>query len=78
MSNAKKKFRVFVSAAEPSGDVHCAGLITALQSSGRDIEFVGVGGPKMAEAGCALLENTVGKAAMLHKALGQVARFYKL
>jgi len=78
MPNAKNKFRVFVSAAEPSGDVHCAGLITALQDSGRDIEFVGVGGPKMADAGCELLENTVDKAAMIFKAFGQVARFYKL
>jgi len=78
MPKTKNKFRVFISAAEPSGDVHCAGLITALQDSGRDIEFVGVGGPKMADAGCELLENTVDKAAMIFKAFGQVARFYKL
>ena len=32
----------------------------------------------MAEAGCKLLESTVGKAAMLYKAFSQVARFYKL
>lgn len=32
----------------------------------------------MAEAGCELLESTVGKAAMLYKAFSQVARFYKL
>jgi lipid A disaccharide synthetase len=40
--------------------VHCAGLIRALAASGREIEFVGIGGPKMAEAGCELIENTVG------------------
>ncbi|MHC4116047.1 MAG: lipid-A-disaccharide synthase [Planctomycetota bacterium] len=78
MPKTKNKFRVFLSAAEPSGDVHSAGLITALQSRSRDIEFVGVGGPKMAEAGCELLENTVDKAAMLYNAFTQVARFYKL
>ncbi|MBL7185546.1 MAG: lipid-A-disaccharide synthase [Phycisphaerae bacterium] len=78
MPKTKNKYRVFMGAAEPSGDVHCAGLITALQSSGRDIEFVGVGGPKMADAGCELLENTVDKAAMIYKAFTQVVRYYKL
>ncbi|MGD8500525.1 MAG: lipid-A-disaccharide synthase [Phycisphaerales bacterium] len=78
MPNHKNKHRVFISAAEPSADAHCAGLITALQKSGHDIEFVGVGGPKMAEADCELLESTVGKAAMIYKAFSQVARFYKL
>ncbi|TKJ36225.1 MAG: lipid-A-disaccharide synthase [Planctomycetes bacterium B3_Pla] len=78
MPNEKDRFRVFISAAEPSGDAHCAGLMTALQSSGYDIDFVGVGGPKMAEAGCELLENTAGKAAMIYKAFSHVARFYKL
>ena len=78
MPNEKNKFRVFVSAAEPSGDAHCAGLITALKDTGCDIEFVGVGGPKMARAGCELLESTVGEAAMIYKAFSQVARFYKL
>jgi len=78
MSNANNKFRIFLSAAEPSGDAHCAGLVTALRDTGCDIEFVGVGGPKMAEAGCELLENTVGKAAMIYKAFAQVARYYRL
>jgi lipid-A-disaccharide synthase len=61
-----------------SADAHCAGMITALQATCYDIEFVGVGGPKMAEAGCELLESTVGKAAMIYKAFSQVVRFYKL
>jgi len=78
MSNAKNKFRIFLSAAEPSGDAHCAGLITALKGMSSEIEFVGVGGPKMADAGCELLESTVGKAAMIYKAFTQVAHYYKL
>ena len=78
MPNKDEKYRVFISAAEPSADAHCAGLITAMQESCPGIEFVGVGGPKMAEAGCELLENTTGKAAMLYKAFSQVARFYKI
>jgi lipid-A-disaccharide synthase len=49
-----------------------------MQDSGRDIEFVGVGGPKMADAGCELLENTTDKATMGFNGFTQVARFYKL
>ena len=78
MPNKDKKYRVFISAAEPSADAHCAGLIAAMQESCPGIEFVGVGGPKMAQAGCELLENTVDKATMAFEAFGQVARFYKL
>ena len=78
MSNRDKKCRVFISAAEPSADAHCAGLIAAMQKNRPGIEFVGVGGPKMAQAGCELLENTAGKAAMIYKAFTQVARFYKI
>jgi len=78
MPNKDKKYRVFISAAEPSADAHCAGLISAMKENCPGIEFVGVGGPKMAQAGCELLENTTGKAAMLYKAFSQVARFYKI
>jgi len=78
MPGPKDKYRVFLSAAEPSADAHCAGLIDALGTEGRKIEFVGVGGPKMARAGCTLLESTVGKAAMLYNALAHIAHFYRL
>ena len=78
MPDKNKKYRIFISVADPSADAHCAGLITALQKSGYDIEFVGVGGPKMAEAGCKLLQITIGKAVMIYKAFSQVGHFYKL
>ncbi|NQT00591.1 MAG: lipid-A-disaccharide synthase [Planctomycetes bacterium] len=78
MPDKNKKYRIFISAAEPSADAHCAGLITALKESGYDIEFVGVGGAKMAEAGCELLEATVGKAVMIYKAFSHIGRYYKL
>jgi len=86
MAEYDKTYRIFISAAEPSADAHCAGLITALRKSGYDaespalgrIEFVGVGGPKMAEAGCRLLETTVGKAVMIYKAFRHVLHFYRL
>jgi len=78
MVNGPGKYRVFLSAAEPSADAHCAGLLTALKKSPRDIDFVGVGGPKMAQAGCELLETTVGRAAMIYNAFAHVLHFYKL
>ncbi|MGD2095630.1 MAG: lipid-A-disaccharide synthase [Phycisphaerales bacterium] len=78
MPNKDKKYRIFLSAAEPSGDAHCAGLITSLQNTGCDIEFVGVGGPKMEQAGCKLLHTTVGQAVMLYNAFKHVGRYIKL
>ena len=78
MSEPRKKYRIFLSAAEPSADAHCAGLITSLKQSGYDIEFAGVGGPKMAEAGCELLENTSDKAVMIYNAFSHVIHFYRL
>ena len=78
MPDPKKQYRLFMSVADPSADAHCAGLISALRPKEYDIEFIGVGGPKMAEAGCELLENTVNRAAMIYKAFSQVARYYRL
>jgi len=79
MINKEKTYRIFISVAEPSADAHCAGLITAMRKRGYDnIEFVGVGGPKMAEAGCTLLQTTIGKAVMMYKAFSQVGHYYKL
>lgn len=78
MSGPGRKCRVFVSAAEPSGDSHCAGLIAAMGKLRGDVEFVGVGGPRMAAAGCELLETTVGRASMIYNAFGHVIHYYKL
>jgi lipid-A-disaccharide synthase len=78
MPDTDTKYRIFISAAEPSADAHCAGLITSLKQRGYGIEFFGVGGPKMAAAGCNLLESTTGKAAMIYNAFKQVLHFYGL
>ena len=78
MPENDKTYRIFLSAAEPSGDAHCAALITALQQTTYNIEFVGIGGPKMAHAGCKLLQSTTGKAAMFLKPLTQIAHYYLL
>src|SRR5215468_10756259 len=47
--------RIFVSAGEPSGDLHGANLIRALRQRRPDVEFVGFGGDRMQAAGCQLL-----------------------
>ena len=78
MADTKKPIRIFVSAAEPSGERHCANLIKACLELNPAIEFVGIGGPKMEAAGCRLLENTSKKASMLHNALKEVVYFWKL
>ena len=78
MLQANRTYRIFISVAEPSADAHCASLITALRQTSYDIDFVGVGGPKMASAGCKLLETTIGRAVMMYKAFSHVAHYYKL
>ena len=75
---AERKYRIFISAAEPSADSHCAAVIDALKRMRGNFEFVGVGGAKMAGAGCELLENTSDKAVMIYKAFTAVLRFVKL
>jgi lipid-A-disaccharide synthase len=47
--------RIFISAGEPSGDLHGANLIQALRRQRSAIEFVGFGGDKMEASGCQLL-----------------------
>jgi lipid-A-disaccharide synthase len=47
--------RIFISAGEPSGDIHGANLIRELRRLRPDLEIVGFGGERMAEAGAKLL-----------------------
>src|SRR5687768_13241398 len=47
--------RIFVSAGEPSGDLHGANLIRALRRLRPELDFVGFGGARMQAAGCRLL-----------------------
>lgn len=43
--------KIFIIAGEASGDLHGAGLMLAMKSLCPDVEFLGIGGPKMVEAG---------------------------
>jgi lipid-A-disaccharide synthase len=47
--------RIFISAGEPSGDLHGANLVRALQAQQPGVDCVGFGGPHMEAAGCRLL-----------------------
>jgi lipid-A-disaccharide synthase len=74
--------RIFLSAGEPSGDLHAATLVRALRKRLPDAEFVGYGGPRMAEAGADVLFPLVELSVMwflqvllnIHKFLGLVGR----
>ncbi|PKL42978.1 MAG: lipid-A-disaccharide synthase [Planctomycetes bacterium HGW-Planctomycetes-1] len=77
MTDSDRTYRIFISAAEPSGDKLCAKLITALKQTGYKTEITGFGGPNMAQAGCTLLINTTQKAAMTYNALNHILFFYK-
>ena len=47
--------RIFVSAGEPSGDLHGAGVVAALRRRYPDAEIDAFGGPAMAQAGATVL-----------------------
>lgn len=74
----KKVYRIFISAAEPSADEHCAALINALKKRPGQFEFAGFGGEKMRQAGCNLIANTANRAVMAASAFSQAARFIGL
>jgi lipid-A-disaccharide synthase len=56
--------RIFISAGEPSGDLHAANLIHSLRRQLPDAQFVGFGGTRMVEAGASLLYPLVNLAVM--------------
>jgi lipid-A-disaccharide synthase len=71
--------RLFISAGEPSGDIHAAGLIRALRKIRPEVEVVGFGGPEMKEAGATLLFPLVDLAVMWFlRVLLNLGKFFKL
>jgi lipid-A-disaccharide synthase len=62
----------FLSAAEPSADIHCAHLVEALRELHPGARFSGLGGPAMKAVGCTLLADTTDRAAMTYNVLGQL------
>lgn len=68
--------RIFISAGEPSGDLHGSNLAKALKAQWPDVELLGFGGPKMAEAGVELKYNLTEHAVMwFGKVISQIGTF---
>ncbi|MBI4580019.1 MAG: lipid-A-disaccharide synthase [Planctomycetes bacterium] len=62
---AQRPLRVFISAAEPSGDRHAAELIRAMRGEHPQATFWGIAGPAMQAAGCQVVEDFTTRATML-------------
>lgn len=89
MTDRPKK-RIFISACEHSAELHCANLIRATEDrlaarrawaktgEAPQIDWVGLGGERMAEAGCTILADPVQRAAMLYNVLGQLGYYRRL
>jgi lipid-A-disaccharide synthase len=70
---------VFISAGEPSGDLHGANLIRALKARRPDLGVVGLGGPRMAAAGAELHYPLTDLAVMwLGRALLNLPTFFRV
>src|SRR6516165_3012613 len=59
--------RLFISAGEPSGDLHGSNLITQLRERIPGAQIVGFGGERMAAAGCDLLYPLCQHSAMFYR-----------
>jgi lipid-A-disaccharide synthase len=64
----------FISAAEPSADLHGASLIRATLKARPSARFVGVAGPRMVEAGCEPIFDMTRHSAMLLGAVKAAGR----
>jgi len=70
--------RVFITAAEFSGDQHASLLVRQLRRLAPDIIIEGHGGPLMQAAGALIHAETTHRAAMSFQALGRVAEMWRL
>ena len=70
--------RVFITAAEVSGDLHAAELVRSLKSLDPSLQIEGHGGPRMREAGCRIIYDTTKRAAMGLSAFTRVFEMLRL
>ena len=77
-ASAPGRPRVFISAAEPSGDRHAASLIREMRRICPELTFLGLAGPAMQAAGCQAIEDLTGRAVMLLGALQLAGHAHRL
>ena len=71
--------RIFISAGEPSGDLHGAGVVRALRTRYPDATIEALGGPQMAQAGATLRYRMEGLAALgLVEVVTKIRAHYRL
>ena len=71
--------KIFISAGEPSGDLHAANLVTALREHWPDADIQGFGGPRFQAAGGRLLYPLVELAVMwFGRVLWNLHKFIRL
>ncbi|MGQ9649190.1 MAG: lipid-A-disaccharide synthase [Phycisphaerae bacterium] len=70
--------RIFISAAEPSGDRHAAGLVWEIRRLCPQAHLFGVGGPAMQAAGCVAIDDLTSKSAMLVGSLRLLGHAWRL
>lgn len=68
---------ILFTAFEPSGDEHAAAVIVELRRLLPDVPIYALGGPRMAEAGAEVLEQTSGMGLMLADSAGHVLEHYR-
>lgn len=66
--------RIFISAAEPSADLHAANLVHAFRQRRPGTRFAGIAGPRMQAAGCTVIDNLCDRSAMLLAVVGSLWR----
>ncbi len=69
---------IFISAAEPSADLHGASLIRAVRTVCPEVLFTGVAGPLMQQAGCKSIYDMSQHSSMLIGAFGHVHHGYRM
>lgn len=71
--------RLFISAGEPSGDLHGSNLALALKARQPNIQLSGFGGSRMAQAGCDLVFPLVDMAIMgFSQAIKSIPKLFKI
>ncbi len=73
-SSSLRPLRIFISAAEPSGDLLGASLMREILSRHADAEFVGIAGEEMQRAGCSAISDMTKSAAMLTGVFGSAGK----